>query len=904
MIKKCNKKIIYVFPQNDNFREKSQDLMFSDFYGLIDGYGLMFDPAVMAVIQTIPEYSNGFPDKIDSDTIIISGSSQTNIPNNDFSGLIVKSGNKISEKESLKLGRCSLFYPSNLNYLIFPDSNYSDWTLAGQAVLQRDADVYTLGIELFNMLDRFRTDKPEARLIMIADVFAELFGTTLYKGAGTAPVISDDFRLDCQAYGINRFLVNWLGELFAENVEFEKADSHYQQAVTCSINGEMDTAVNELTFAFQALAKIRKVYSQSEFKFIEVPHIGILFEDVGFFEFEWPEFTRIRIEKLLDFAENSSSKVAFEAGGSCWKNFTKRYPATMERLNKAIEKGQAAVTNGTFSLPYALYSPIGMQYWQLEFGLSEHKNIFTNNSPVYQCQENSFTPIMPQLLNYFDYKSTMHVVQNRGQSPSTKKQFFKWRGADGSTIQSMGVTNEELGRKGCNYFYDLPLILKENTHMDEIYYPNFQDIGFVPLRTQIYRSTRYANIWGEFLLPGELPYTSTNDECFFQPEDYCLAETEFYPRATCINSLSQLERVYRQYNKLRYLQFAAWSSGELEKNIESLSSFVPEILIQEAHDVVACQGQKVGEFYESNALLKSPVEERYLYQKANDLSNDFNANLSGIAEKINQDIPCSKIEFSSLEAVIANNKLRIELCGRVLDIAIFDRKHGDFEINKVSKKTDSVVIDAYFKHDGKILHQAALILRYSADISLLELELNYSSNAEFSYLDKWKDYLGISIEIKDGLGALTHCTPGYRTEAHKSLIVSPYFLNVQAGFSLLNEGTPYYEKLNDKTISWMFHNYGESVHSRRMAIYFGKNDPMQAAANWSCNCKPGGIEHMLNLPEQFNAEVFIEADKLLAVSLCDTDITKINNITIPGHKEKPEKITAGTLAIFKLKQEC
>jgi hypothetical protein len=904
MTSKKDSKILYVFPQNNNFREKPPELMFSDFYGLIDGYSLMFDPVVMAVTQAIPEYSNGFPKEITPNTIIISGSSQTNIPKNGFSGMVVKSGTKISEKESLKLGKCSLFYPSKLTYSTFQDSGYKDWSLTGKSILQNKDEVYTLGIELFKMLDRFREDKPEERFLMLSDVFAELLGATLYKESGTAPTISDNFRLDCQAYGSNRFLIHWLGELFSKRVEFKKADYHYQKAVSCAFKGKMDRATDELTLAFQVLAELRKSCSCSEFKFIEVPHIGILFEDVGFFEFEWPEFTRMRMEKLFDFTENYSCKVAFEAGASCWKNFATRYPETIKRLNKLRKSGKTTVSNGTFSLPYALYSPVGIQYWQFERGLKEHKNIFDRDvRPVYQCQENSFTPIMPQLLNHFDYKAAMHVVQNRGKSPDSENQFFKWRGADGSTIQSMGVLDEEFGRKGCNYFYDLPMILKDNTHMDEIYYPNFQDIGFVPLRTQIYRSTGYANIWGEFLLPEDLPYTNDSDEYFFQPEDYCLAETEFYDRPTCINSLSQLERVYRQYNKLRRLQFAAWDSGKLEENFDNLSNLVSEVLIQEAHDVVACQGQKVGKFYESNALLESPVEERYLYQKANDLSNDFDSNISNITEKINHDIPCSKIEFSSLETVVKNNKLRIELCGKVLYIAVFDRKRGDFEINKVSKKADGVVIDASFKCNGKIFHQASLTLRYSSDISLLEMEVDYSTNAEFSYLDKWEDYLGISIKTEDGLGKLTHCTPGYRTEAHKSLIVSQYFIESQAGFSLLNEGTPYYEKLNDKTVSWMFHNYGESVHSRRMAIYFGNDDPMQSTAAWNYGCKPGSIEQMLNIPESFNAEVFIEANKLLAVSLCDTDISNITNIQIPGHAEKPNKINAGTLAIFSLVEE-
>ena len=898
-MKSTHNKLVYVFPPNDNFRERKPELMFSDFYGLIDGYSLLFDPLIMAVTRTVPEYSNGFPDEMEPGTFIISGSGKTVIPERVFSGLVVRSEETNSRKASLKLGKYSMVYPAGMPCSIFRESACNNWVLNGQCILRRDDEVYSLGVELFKLLSGFRECKPEARLIIFADILVELLGVTLCRETENLPVIPDSLRLDCQAYGCNRFLINWLGELFSGKVDFSGADRDYLQAVDLAVSGDSEAAKTKLTSAFQNLAKIRRIYSKSTFKFVEIPHIGILFDDAGFFEFERPEFTRMRIEKQLDFTENSSCKTAFEAGMSCWKNFAALYPETIKRLSRLKKAGKTSVTNGTFSLPYAQYSPVGVQYWQFEFGINEYHNIFASETtPVYQCQENSFTPITPQLLNHFAYKSALHIVQNRGKSPTVEKQFFKWRGADGSTIQSIGVTREELGRKGVNYFYDLPVILKENTQPDEIYYPSFQDIGFIPLRTQIYRSTNFADIWGEFLLPEDIPYINIDNEHFFQPEDYCLAEAEFYDRPTCINSLSQLDRVYRQYNKLRMLQFQAWGTGQLGKIFPALHSMVPEILLQEAHDVVACQGQKVGEFYKSNILLETIRKGRCLSQKADELSRDFDRNLSAIAKVIENNIPYPGMGFSAPEVTVEDNKLYLELCGTTFIIAIFDRRRGGFEIKGFEEKTDHVVIEAEYRENDTPLHQVNLSLYWEPDISLLELQLNYSTLAEFSYLDKWGDCLGISVAVENGLGKLVHNSSGYRTEAYKSLIISPYFLSAETGFSLLNEGAPYYEKIDGNTIGWIFHNYGESVHHRRMAVYLGKIDPVLASGNWTYGYKPGSIESRFNLPEYFSAEVFIAADKLLAVSLRELDISGIDNISVPGHREKPEKINAGTLVIF------
>lgn len=891
-------KINFVFPQNDNLQEKPPELMYTEFYGLIDGYGLLFDPAIIALTGIIPGVSNGFPEQIETDTIFISGSSRTNVPDGGFAGLFVMPGDKCSEKEPLKCGNTKLIYPSGLGYVGYPDSALNSWTLNGMPVLRRNGKAFELGIELFNMLGRFRNDQPEKSLLMVADLLADLFNKTLFTKRSVPSAIAEDFRLNCQSYGVNRFLINWLAELFEETANFSQADVFYKKAIATALNEDMDLAEKQLGIAFQTLAGMRKDYSTMDIKFIEIPHIGILFEDKGFFEFEWPEFTRMRIEKLLDFTEDGKCKMAFEVGASCWKNFAQIFPETIKRLNELKTAKKISVTNGTFSLPYALYSPVGIQYWQFENGMREYQNLFGNSSPVYQCQENSFTPLMPQLFKHFGINFALHVVQNRGKSPTVKEQFFKWRGADGSICPAMGVPDETLGRTGNNYFYDLPQLLKKYSHLDEIYYPNFQDIGFIPFRTHIYRSTRYASIWGEFMLPDELPYETGKNEYFFQPEDYGLAEAEFYQNPTCINSLSQLERIYRQYNKLRQLQLAAWNLGTLKEIFPALNNLVPELLLQEAHDIVACQGQKIGDFYKSNALLESPVKETYLYQKINELNHDFETKSLEIAAAIFQDkvFPQIKCLYDDFKIEKDNNKLQIELCGKSFKLAVFDRKRGNFEINNVSYQSQQIIIDACLKENGEILHRANLTLGYIADTSLLELEVKYSSNADFTYKNKWQDYLGIAVEIEDALGKIIHCTPGYRTEAHKPLIISPYFLSLEAELSLLNEGTPYYEKLNDKTVGWMFHNYGESVHHRRMAIYLGEDDPMPIAANWNC----GFIENSLKLPDDFIAEIFIEPCKVLAVSLRDTDVSKIDNIEIIGHQKKPDKINAGTLAIFNL----
>ena len=159
-----------------------------------------------------------------------------------------------------------------------------------------------------------------------------------------------DLRIDFQAYGLNRLLVEWLLKNNDHDTQaIRKADAAYVEAVAAWRRADASAVGEQLKAAFSILADLRKQASPLEVFFLECPHLGILFENQGFFELEWPEDSR---ETLLSYLENVNRrhyKANLEAGASCWKNLARRFPALVAEVGQAWrERKLATDSTGRF----------------------------------------------------------------------------------------------------------------------------------------------------------------------------------------------------------------------------------------------------------------------------------------------------------------------------------------------------------------------------------------------------------------------------------------------------------------------------------------------------------------------------------------------------------------------------
>ncbi|MCE9613875.1 MAG: hypothetical protein K8T26_06330 [Lentisphaerae bacterium] len=614
------KRLRYIFPEMTDFREARPGLCWEHMYGWLDGYGLLFDPVVFARTQTIPEWENGWRHRAAPGDFIIAPCAQASAAVGDLTlpGVYVRpSGipgigqrDRRSEKDVLTTPAGPISYPVDYLYDTYAGPG-GRWMLGERPAVRTVGRAVAVAVEFFAMVGAYRSEIPEDVYLLGAEMLGDLLGECGVARPAKGGTADRERRLDFQAYGLNRLLMQWFLELKGRSrTDVAAADEAFLKAMAACRAGRNGEARRELGQAFARLAELRQSLSPMDVAFLEYPHLGILFEDKGFFELEWPSGTRDMLLSYVEQVERRGYKVSLEAGASCWENLVERYPRLGATLAALWRDGKIELTNGTYTLPYALLSPLALQYRQFEKGVETFEQVFGKRPEVYQCQENSFTAQMPELLRHFGYRRALHIVQNRGEAPAEDTGFITWTSPAGHGLRAMTTRHPALARKGCNYFLDLPLVHDEyGAKETSLNYVNFQDIGYVPFRVHMIRAHHYAPVWGRFALDRERFRELEGADApvrTYQADAYKLSAKFFYPSVTNVNPFSHGEQIYALSGWLRQLRLAGPAGASRLEFRGALDRALDALCLMEAHDCSYCQGQYRGEFYARNSRQISP----------------------------------------------------------------------------------------------------------------------------------------------------------------------------------------------------------------------------------------------------------------------------------------------------------
>ncbi len=847
------KHIRYIFPMTENFRERRPAICWEHMYGWLEGYGVLFDPMIQLRVGAVPEWENGWKGAFKEGEFIITSCAQASEEFADISlpgvyvrpraGIEIRDSARRSEKERLSTPLGDYYYPFGYAFDRYEGGSRT-WRMgASNAVLHSSRSV-AVCFELFAMFGRFRTEMPERCFTSCADVLAELLKEMGFTGEGSGCVEGwrADVRLDFQAYGLNRLLMQWFLELnMASRSQVGEADAFYLKAMDAWRSGTQSGVSEFLGKAFGALAELRRRFSGMDILFLEYPHLGILFEDMGFFELEWPEYSKGILLSYLGQIENHGYTTGIEAGASCWRNLAERFPEIQVKIRDLIAGGSLELTNGTFSLPYALMSPLSLQYWQFKKGGEAFNKIFGMAPETYQCQENSLTPQMPELLRHFGYKRALHITQNHGEAPPEKTDFISWVSPAGHGLPAMVASNPLLTRKGNNYFFDLPLVHHEYGRGTKILnYVNFQDLGYVPFRLQMIRAHKHAPVWGRFAKTSDA-FAQVDDGALeskgYSGDAYKFSGKFFYPDETNVNSLSHYERVYAQNGIRRQLLLAAQATGKLTELYESINRPIEKICLLEAHDCCYVQGQRRGEFHASNTMENPPYSRETLVRKIARIAADITAEFEGSlrvccgngADKLfnaaevplcfarirqpdlyvgkgavrHGDARYASGHFKAFAAVapdsadecadaslpfdngvwnvaVEGSRVRIVHKGAGMSFALADKKHGRFELLTAGVKKAGTLNFAEFLWVLKAprLQSAMTTVVFSDEGDYCEIGVKYAPRDDFDAVAKWNDYLSLEFDVGSPLKEVFRFTPNVRSATCEDNVASPYYLSV------------------------------------------------------------------------------------------------------------------------------
>ena len=876
-----HKQICYVMPYTENFREERPRLCWEFMYGWIDGYGVCFDPVIQSGRNKVPVFSNGAPENISGDMFYITSSREATKefhPEN-VSGLFLCPDKNYeirpSMKERLRTPVGTFFYPARLS-VIAAEGNDPAWMLGENVVLNRNAEQIELYFELYSMIGFQIQEFPHKRLIHAGNMLAAILQRDLSDFDRSTD--AGEFRLDCQSFGITRLFLQWTLRLLGEDPEqVAIADSDYLNAVHAYKKQDLSGAVDSLSQAFRKLYQLRTKYIPLDFQIAEYPHAGILLPESGFFELEWPEGSRGVISAHLNDVERNRYAASFELSGADWSQLNARFPGMVKRIGRLWNEEKIELTNGTWSLPYAFVSPMNLQYFQFRCGQEAFRSVFGRVPELYECQENSLTPQMPDLLVHFGYKRVIHSAQNHGTPRYEKEPQIRWESPSGSGLHALTASGPEQVKLGLNFFLDLPLQFVKYKDRKSIYSFNFMDLGYIPYRECTIRAARYAPVFGRFILGSSLFSDGENLPVkTYSSDDYNFSSDAFYRNYTNRDSLSHFEHIFQLSAEWRALQLISPDVIAEEPQIARLLCTI------EAHDCDRVQGQRPGEFYISRINEPSPtsrlelrdvitgmraklrtifdaVYERTVPEKTEQLFNASEVTLAfaevKYPEKFSGELfrfggknyasgnfaPFHKAKTNTIPGEtkisneygkvgnwlvqVQNDKIVVEKSGEHAVFVPVDLQQGAFALQSAEYRTQGewLTVRLIFMQSGKRLETVILEGITTADANYIEWNLRYAAQDHFNEEKRWEDYLALSFEKKEN-AVLRNFVPSMMCETKEDHIISSNCLEIADEYSLLFTGAGNFVRGKDQ-LHWLFHVASETVYERKLILSFGNEVP-------------------------------------------------------------------------------
>ena len=857
---------VFLFPKTNHFKEDRPRVNYENMYGWIDAYCMLFDPENLLLMGDVPIPANGAEKVSSRDFVITSDREATRelcrkFDLNGLAGIFIRpaSGGKTFRgyKDRLETPRENLYYPGGSYGLEYDVSEEGlpvpGWKIGEFCALHREQKHLSLRVELFSLFWRLADEMSGKRYMLGAGLLKELLKTALGT-VGPDHAGDESFRTDFMAYGLNRFLLWRLAERKKTAVEFPDARI-LEAAAAWSRGGDPEPILRE---AFHELRRIRERLSRAEFLFYEAPHFGVYLDGQPFIEVEWPQNLADRMRSFLRDAHEFRWRPSLEGSANCWSYFLEKEPDLKRELVRAWKAGEIDLVNGTYALPFALLSPLGMQYREFQLGTERFTEIFGQPAKTYECQENSFSPQMPDLLNMFGYERVVHVTQNHGVTPLAER-IFLWKSPGGTAILAIGCADRKNSRISIQIFYELPDRAAELEGKQVLF--NMQDITEIPMRALMIRSMKYGSVWGRFVTAEELSGPASVSHVYGH-DDYSLSQSYFYMKPNRDNMLSSYEKIFRLNGAYRCAQLMDPEFRDRD--------FEQDVCMLESHDVLVAAGERPGEFYLNFVVSAPPFIPRVVINDKvravaarceSKIHSWFSGkkecwNLSGarlpFVRKGDEIIPVSAAPWSRIRLPETLPVRRPgkdgggEACFNLnhgLQCRNYDSRGYEWQLLSRTEETCGTLSleRMILFHEGESVE---LVMIGTEDRSFFEISLRYAVNGfESRKRGPLAEFLALEFSFTEtaSIGPVHVFTPNVEQETAQDQVCSPYYLRLpEKNCLFLNQGSFFYQiQRNESKIRWIYHVPLEKVHTRSMAVSFRSDTPLEQARAWAQGPVPG-----------------------------------------------------------------
>jgi hypothetical protein len=323
------------------------------------------------------------------------------------------------------------------------------------------------------------------------------------------------------------------------NVNFDRFENKINKLKT-GINKE-----NKIDTFRVILKKLKTIIRKEifpEIYYIVGGHGGVIIDNMGFCEFDSPQFALECLVERMNAAILTNIPYHIEVAICCLEWLRNHYPNKIKNFIELFKKGRFEIINPAYSQPYNLVIGEESNIKQLEYGLKE-LNLMGLDCNMYYCSEVSLHPQIPQILNGFNIGFCSLRTRLLGTCPTSNSGVISWVGLDNSQINTItdhpGIFNGEFWH-GTFYreFPDLLFQAVSRPFMRHIIFSSIEDfIMPLPYQDEIWSLSRFSEIFGKFVSCSELlKLIKSEGEFKFCRDDFTLGEYMFVESELFLNN--------------------------------------------------------------------------------------------------------------------------------------------------------------------------------------------------------------------------------------------------------------------------------------------------------------------------------------------------------------------------------
>jgi hypothetical protein len=313
-----------------------------------------------------------------------------------------------------------------------------------------------------------------------------------------------ELRRDFHSFGYAHWMVGELDRCYGGGkVDLQEAETLVMAAAEKAVRSGVRDATDMLRKAFESLERENRKIQPVKAVFADVLHGGELFDDIGYFEIDWPEHPADVLRVYLEWIRTRSYRVNVDLGATTVRELAKRFPDLFAELKKEHDRGRIEFVNGSANQPYPPFHSLESQIRQFDTGRKVWKQVFDTNPKTYASQEFGFCPQIGSVLKQQGYDNAVIRVQNMGDAPTLRDEQVIWEAPNGDKLRSLGShPHKSESQDGNDYTYH-NLHLKLYIHArDELPFSVFTCLGDITfhrwMREELARVSHYAPVFGEF----------------------------------------------------------------------------------------------------------------------------------------------------------------------------------------------------------------------------------------------------------------------------------------------------------------------------------------------------------------------------------------------------------------------